>query len=276
MCYSLNVNYERSFPAISDSAKKKFAPEFSKLKEVWQTCHQAAEQIERDESAYKDGCVYTVIHKKNCLTASVACGGSLASLGFWIPFYSNPAVALPAACGTACFGLSAMVTLMLDPPHKLTNFQAHRETAINTILKVENLVKVLNKISELFAAWEIAKEDSSEENLILLYKNFKKVQKAELGLTSDSIDPIESLLLMDNLCQGSRTDQKLIQSWKTFVTDPGLIVLQAEELQPINIEAVNASSETYRNYFKIRDNHTENQIERKIVLIRDYINKEFK
>ena len=164
----------------------------------------------------------------------------------------------------------------MNPTQKaINNFELFRDIQSESSLKIEKCVKALNKAGELFAAWEIAKEDSSEENLNLLFKNFKKVQKAEKQLTTKSINPIEPLLLMDNLCTGSRTDQKLIKTWKDFVSDPGLKVWEEDELQPIELPQVKASSSTYSDFFKIRNSHSENQIERKVVLLREYVNKEF-
>jgi hypothetical protein len=267
-------NYEDTFPSISDHAKKKFAPEFSKLKEAWQKCHQLSDQNDRAEAAYKEEAHYQLFYEHRCVTSSIGIVGTLASAGIWIPFCASY-VAIPGAFGVSGFSMLGGYSLLNPAQKDLDTFELRRDKHLQAVLKIEKCVKALNKMGELFAAWEIAKEDSSEENLNLLFKNFKKVQKAEKDMTTKSINPIEPLLLMDNLCQGSRTDQKLIKAWKEFVTGPGLKVWEEDELQPIELEQVKASSSTYSKFFKIRSAHSENQIERKVVLLREYVNKEF-
>lgn len=267
-------NYEDTFPSISAHAKKKFAPEFLKLKEAWQKCHQLSDQNHRAETSYKEEAHYKIFYENRCVTSSIGIGGTLVSIVAWTPFCTS-AMAIPFCLGTLGFGTFGAYSLIDPTQDTLKKFQSHRGITSEFILKIEKCVKALNKMGELFAAWEIAKEDSSEENLSLLFKNFIKVQKADTGLITESINPVEPLLLMDNLCQGSRTDQKMIKTWKDFVSDPGLKIWEEDELQPIKLQQVKASSKTYGEFFKIRSSHSENQIERKVVLLRDYINKEF-
>lgn len=269
-----NSSYEDTFPIISDHAKKKFAPEFSKLKDAWQKCHQLSDQNDRAEAAYKEEAHYQLFYEHRCVTSSIGIGGTLMSAGIWIPFCASY-VAIPGSLGVFGCSIFGAYSLMNPAQKDLNYFELHRGNYAEAAMKIEKCAKALNKMGELFAAWEIAKEDSSEENLNLLFKNFKKVQKAEKQLTTKSINPIEPLLLMDNLCMGSRTDQKLIKAWKDFVSDPGLKVWEEDELQPIELSQVKASSDTYGEFFKIRSSHSENQIERKVVLLREYVNKEF-
>lgn len=273
---ALSINspsYEDSFPLISDHAKKKFGSEFSTLKNAWQKYHQFSEQTDREEATYKEG-IPCRLYDNHCVVTSIGGFNSVAGIALTIFSAAQPLISIPSIFATVSCGLFAC-SPYLDQEKRLNGFNATREATLGTLEKIEKCVAILNKTGELFAVWEIAKEDSSEDNLNLLFKNFKKVQKAEKGLTANSIKLTEPLLLMDNLCVGSRTDQKLINEWKEFVRDPGLKIWEEEELQPIEIFQVKASSETYSEFFKIRNAHSENQIEKKVVLIREYINKEF-
>ena len=125
----------------------------------------------------------------------------------------------------------------------------------------------------LFTAWEVVNQDTSEENIHLLFKHFKKVQKSEVDLTTKTIDPVEAPLLMDNLCKVSKTDQGIMSLWKNFVENSVFNIAKDDELQPVEISALKLPITHYRKFFQIRDTHTENQIEKKVILLREHVEK---
>lgn len=255
-----SVDY--SFPKVYFQAETLFSKEINKLTEVWNACCSNFEQNARDETAYKNGDEYQLLEPRGLAIAGSTCGimGGTGCLMGGISLQFPPMI----LTGIASIGASIWAWKnVIDVTHQMNRFIDVRIQSHKTVDKIEGCVRLMNQVGELFTAWEIAKNSPSNESLTLLFKSFKRVQKAEIGLLTDSIDPVLPFLLMDNICDETTSDLKIIKEWKDFTSE--------KSVQPPEFKYFKATKAAYFNYILNRAGNTDLQVASKISRLRTYI-----
>lgn len=174
-----------SFPKVFPSTEHMFSLEIKKLTEIWNACCRAFEQSATIESQHKNEYRYknhrSILEGLTCISAS----GALCV----ISGLCNP-------LGEIAFGCGMFSAIIADASHHGVdeNYTDFRIRSHRTIEKVERCVRLLNALGELYASWEL--DDSNN----LLFDNFNRVQKAEVGVLTHEKDSSLSLLSIYNPC----------------------------------------------------------------------------
>lgn len=250
-----------SFPKVYPNAETLFTVEINKLTTLWNVCCSNFEQNAREEAAYTNGGEYLFLENQGPVIAVATCGitsGTACLLG-GISLQLPPMfLAGMASIGSSMWGWKYVI----DATNQMNRFVDCRINSHRTVEKIERCVRLINQVGELFTAWEIAKKSPSIPSLNLLFKSFKHVQKAELGLLTDSIDPTLPFLLMDNICEETTSDLKIIKEWKDFT--------EGKTSQPPEFKYFKAPISDYHTR---REVYSELQVASKISRLKNYINQ---
>lgn len=272
---------DTNIPKFSPDAYNKFTEEAKTLVRVW---HEVIAQLNQDnsrETEFKEGNCYKIYEHRRPLTwggATFGVSGLAGTITSCI--YPNPYCIIPMLSM-----LGGVVTCLLpcfNPSEaRAEDFKETRKRLNESIKKIEKVAGLINKIGDLVVLWEAIKKDPSREqlkNLDALFKVFKEVQKAEVGLTTQKRNRTEKLFLFNSLCQArelpGQTDIKIIEDWKSFMLNPQ--IWATEKIQPIEFPAIKASREAYNNFLIFHESKNESQVDSKVALLRDYIRREFK
>lgn len=252
-----SVDY--SFPKVYLSAEKLFSAEINKLTKLWNTCCKNFEDNANKESAFISAFAYedpqeTVVESSCGIVAGTVC--LVAGLHLASPFFG-------------CLGGSSIAfstytwTSITDMKNQFNQFMDVRLEAHRTIEKVERCIKLMNQIGEFSSAWETAKDAPSDETIRLLFKSFRHVQKAELGILTDKIDDATSLHLMDDLCNTTTPKLEIMEEWKSFS--------ERKTTQPPKIKYFKTTATGYYNYIINREKTTDLQVTIKIGSLQTYV-----
>lgn len=249
-----------SFPNIYPSASSLFPVEISKLTAIWNACCRNFEENARAETEYKND--YQLLHLQGSALAGSTCAMSsgTACLVSGI-YFQTPPIFLS---GLATIGASIWAWINIsDNNHQINHFIDSRITAHQTIEKIERCVRLINQVGELSAAFETAKKSPSDQSLQSLFKSFKHVQKAEVGLMTDSIDPVLPFLLMDDLVATSTPNLKILEEWKNFS--------EGRSSQLPEFKYFKATKAAYFNYIIKRVGTNPLQVDNKITKLKTYL-----
>jgi hypothetical protein len=257
-----SVDY--SFPRVHPSSETLFSVEINKLTEIWNACCRNFEQNARDETDYKNGFEYQLLDDQG----PVIVGSTSGIIGGTTCLMGGISLQFPPMLLTGMASIGASIWAwknVIDAKHQMSHFIDVRIQSHRTIEKIEGCVRLMNHVGDLFAAWEIAKRSPSTASLTLLFKSFKRVQKAETGLLTDSMDPVLPFLLMDNICDATTSDLKIIQEWKDFTSE--------KTAQPPEFKYFKATKAAYFNYIIKRVGNSESQVASKISHLKSYIDQ---
>ncbi len=267
-----SVDY--SFPQVSDAAACLFPKEVNKLSQIWVTCCSHFEQNAHDETEYKDSTAYRLLENRQPAMAGsvtgITVGGGCLAWSIQALFATAKTFAAPLCCIGGCALMLPGIWVwknIVDANHEMKNFIDFRIESHRTIEKIEGCIKLMNQIGEFYNAFELAKESTTDESLFQLFKSFKHVQKAELGVLSDSIDPVLPFFVMDNICKEMTTDLKIMDDWKVY--------FDATTSHPPEFKYFKATKQALFQYMIRREGNHPLQVDAAISRLKTHIEKIF-
>lgn len=254
-----------SFPRVSEYSQKLFPEEINKLTELWNHCCQNFEVHALLEEKTQPQCTP---QQSGCATGGSIAGivGGSASIVTGLYFaIAAKAIFLPILCfsgGTGVIGLSVWSWKKIsDTNYQTSQLLDFRIQSHRTIEKIENCVRLINQVGELYAAWEIAKNDPSDENLTKLFNQLDLVHTTETDLTIESKDPIAPYLLMDDLASVATNPH--LEDWRAYSS--------GNVAQPPKLKYFNHNYIAFCNYIIFRESNKTLQVDNKVASLKKYI-----
>lgn len=227
------------FPKINSSANAKFAYEVNALISAWKSHAKRLNQIEEEESRYKNGCCFKAHSNRYvvCPIGSVTgCGGfGAAGAGGFL---------MQGACGIAlslsgfvvgAIGTGAAMASLTETP-EIDDFAERKLSVENDKDKINKRAGFLNSVAEFWDQWNKFSKDLSEKSIVPLFTAFENVQKAEMTLLTDKpkenvqmmetirlTHEVETLFLMVDIVRNLKTAGagfEIVNSWKAFKKSP--------------------------------------------------------